>query len=129
MEITLNEITTRLSQIGYEVQETDTSLIQKELDKIFEFIKISCNLIDISEEFKNVIIERTCGNFLFLLKNYGRFDGIDNLGFVKEILEGDVKVVFDENSVLSNEQRLDKIIDYLMGYGQEIIISKRCICW
>lgn len=125
----IEKITERLRQIGYDVKNSDRSVIIGEYEKVLSFIKTSCNVEKISEELEFVIIERTCGNFLFIIKNFGRFDGIENSGFVKEILEGDVKVVFDENSVLSDEQRIDKIIDYLMGYGENIIISNRCICW
>lgn len=111
------------------MKNEDKKLIAGEYEKIIEFIKSSCNIDKLNESLEKVAVERTCGCFLFILKNFGRFDGIDGGGFVKEILEGDVKVVFDENSVLSDEQRLDKIIDYLMGYGENIIISERCIRW
>ncbi len=125
----IEKIVYRLGQIGYDVSNDERSLIASEIDKTEAFIKSSCNVMEIRGELENVLIERVCGNFLFMIKNSGRFSGVDNDGFVKEILEGDVKVVFDENSVLSQEQRIDKIIDYLMGYGEDIIISKRCVCW
>jgi len=125
----IDKVVQRLSQIGYDVSENEKSLVYNELEKVSRFIKTSCNVSSIDADLQYVIIERTCGNFLFFLKNNGQFDGFENEPFVKEILEGDVKVVFDENSVLSAEQRIDKIIDYLMGYGEDIIISKRCVCW
>ena len=89
----------------------------------------SCNIDEITGDLENVIIERTCGNFLFVLKNMGGLDDRDYEAFVKEIAEGDVKVVFDEESVLSEEQKIDRVIDFLMSYGEEIILSKRCIRW
>ncbi len=125
----IEKIIERLRQIGYDAKNDDRSLIIGEYEKVSAFIKSSCNVEKLSDELETVIIERACGNFLFVLKNFGRFDEICGEPFVKEILEGDVKVVFDENSILSDEQKIDKIIDYLMGYGEEIIISNRCICW
>lgn len=119
----------RLAALGYLVSNDERSLVLSEMEKTESFIKASCNVSSLSEELLRVLIERTCGNFLFIAKNLGHFEDIDGDGFVKEILEGDVKVVFDENSVLTTEQRIDKIIDFLMGYGEDIIISKRCVCW
>jgi len=125
----IEKVIYRLGQLGYDVSNDERSLVVSEIEKTEAFIKSSCNVTEVRDELETVLIERTCGNFLFIIKNSGRFSGVDNEGFVKEILEGDVKVVFDENSVLSDEQRIDKIIDYLMGYGEDIIISKRCVCW
>ena len=125
----LDKVVVRLNQLGFEVEDYLLQSLDFEMKKVVDYIKSFCGVSEISDELVNVVIERTCGNFIFLLKNLGKVDSIDNDGFVKEILEGDVKVVFDENSVLSAEQRLDKIIDYLMSFGQDIIVSKRCICW
>ncbi len=119
----------RLKQIGFDADEKDRSLIYAEFQKVSDFIKASCNISELSDELENVAIERTCGNFLFILKSFGNLDLLDDDGIVKEILEGDAKVVFDENSISSKEQRIDKLLDYLMGYGEEIIFSNRCICW
>ncbi len=125
----IDRITERLNQMGIDVKVSDRSFIISEYEKVLSFIRVSCNVDEISEELEYVIIERTCGNFLFILKNSGRLEETDAEAFVKEISEGDVKVVFDENSVLSQEQKADRIIDYLMGYGEDIILSNRCVCW
>jgi len=125
----IERITERLAQLGIEVKNADRDLIIAEYERVLSFVKSSCNIEDISRELEYVIIERTCGNFLFVLKNSGGLDDIDEDAFVKEIVEGDVKVVFDENSVLSREQKIDRVIDYLMGYGEQVILSNRCICW
>ncbi len=123
------KIISRLGQFGISVSVDERSFIVFETEKVCEFIEAFCNISEICEELEKVIIERVCGNFLFFLKNSGRLDGFDEEGFVKEILEGDVKVVFDENSVLSPEQRLDRAIDALCSYGGDILLSKRCIIW
>ena len=125
----IERIIERLGQFGIEVKISDRRLIIAEYENALSFIRSSCNIDEIPNDLENVIIERTCGNFLFVLKNFRGLDGADYEAFVKEIAEGDVKVVFDEDSVLSEEQKIDKVIDFLMGYGEEIILSKRCICW
>lgn len=125
----LERVIERLGQLGIEVKVSDRRLIAAEYENVLSFIRASCNIDEITEDLENVITERTCGNFLFVLKNTGGLDGTDYEAFVKEIAEGDVKVVFDEESVLSGEQKIDRVIDFLMGYGEEIILSKRCIRW
>ena len=107
-------------------------LIESEILKVYDFLDISFGIREIDEQTERVIIERACGNFLFFMKNYNGTDSFQDYEddeIVKEILEGDVKVAFETSNKLSKEQRVDKIIDYLMGYGEDIIISKRCIKW
>lgn len=123
------KIISRLGQFGISVSVDERSFIVFETEKVCEFIGTFCNVSEICGELEKVVIERVCGNFLFFLKNSGRLEGFEEEAFVKEILEGDVKVVFDENSVLSPEQRLDRTIERLCSYGRDILISKRCIGW
>ena len=125
----IDKIISRLGQFGISVSVDERSFIVFETEKVCEFIGTFCNVSEICGELEKVVIERVCGSFLFFLKNSGRLDDLDKEAFVKEILEGDVKVVFDENSVSSFEQRLDKAIEALISYGRDILISKRCICW
>lgn len=48
---------------------------------------------------------------------------------VKEIMEGEVKVVFDTTANLSNSARLEKIIEHMRNYGDDVFASWRCIRW
>lgn len=125
----LHNVIERLEQLGFEVSFEQEKAVLFELNKVQEYIKESCGIEEIPESFFKVVIERACGGFLFSLKNSGKLETIDYESIIKEIDEGDVKVIFDSDAVLSDEQKADKLIDYLMSYGESMLLSLRCIKW
>ncbi len=124
----VSDVIERLKSLGYVPVEEDLYLISFCIQKVESYIKNICNINKIDECLRTVAIDRVCGEVLICLKNTDRLKesyGIEEV--VKSIQTGDIDVVFEKEA--SNEQRLDRLIAYLLGSGEGELIGCRRIKW
>ncbi|EOY7157806.1 hypothetical protein ACQD5W_002363 [Clostridioides difficile] len=128
----IDEIEKRLESFGYILKDGDKWLIGFVREKIENIIKLDCNIKTIPIELKGIEIDMIVGEFLFTKKNMGQLD-IESLNFEaveKSISEGDTKVDFAIGSGSQTpEQRFDTLINHLMTYGKNKILTFRCLRW
>lgn len=78
-----------------------------------------CHIDLIPKSLYPMLCDRSCGRFLYGLKQSGRLEveGIDLSGILTSLTEGDVKVDFDKGA--SDEARLDALLGAMMQSGKE----------
>ncbi|PBH12750.1 hypothetical protein BGV19_12515 [Clostridioides difficile] len=128
----IDDIEKRLESVGYILKDGDKWLIGFVREKIENIIKLDCNIKTMPIELKEIEVDMIVGEFLFTKKNMGQLD-IESLNFEaveKSISEGDTKVDFAIGSGSQTpEQRFDTLVNYLLTYGKNKILTFRCLRW
>lgn len=122
----------RLAAFGYEVQPADEALLGFALDKAAGSIKNDCNLAEVPEGLQRIAVEWAAGEFLQAKKAFAPDDlaGLDLEAAVKQIQAGDTNVVFAAGEGSQTpEQRLNGLINYLLGYGRSELACYRRLRW
>lgn len=122
----------RLAAFGYELQPADEALLVFALDKAVGSIKNDCNLADLPEGLQRIAVEWAAGEFLQAKKAFAPDDlaGLDLEAAVKQIQAGDTSVVFAAGEGSQTpEQRLNGLINYLLGYGRSELACYRRLRW
>lgn len=130
MEKTLSRVKERLKSLGYECKEQDSFALEFCIQKVEVSLRNECNLNALPEELMYVVIERACGEFLFSAKNSGQLTDMNFDAVVKSIDEGDIKISFAIGEGSSTpEQRFDRVVNYLISFGQSELLSYRRLSW
>ncbi|EGT4521944.1 TPA: hypothetical protein ACMU4L_003742 [Clostridioides difficile] len=128
----IDDIEKRLESFEYTLKDGDKWLIDFVKEKIENIIKLDCNIKTIPIELKEIEVDMIVGEFLFTKKNMGQLD-IESLNFEaveKSISEGDTKVDFAIGSGSQTpEQCFDTLVNYLLTYGKNKILTFRCLRW
>lgn len=122
----------RLTEIGYEVKESDTFSLTFCVEKVTNTIKNETNLSEVPDGLSNIAVDMAVGEFLLGKKTFAPDDitGLDLTGVVKEIKEGDTTTSFGiGESTQTPEQRLTTYINYLLNYGKAEFSSYRQLKW
>ena len=126
-------IALKLRILKWEEQEDDSQLlellVEKVIDGINNFTNQNYTLETIPSTIKNIVIDRTIGEFLFLKKNSGALPEIDSKIIEKQLQVGDTSITYVKEGILTSEQRLDKIINYLINIGEKDLIKFRRLIW
>lgn len=126
-------IALKLRILKWEEQEDDSQLlellVEKVIDGINNFTNQNYTLETIPSTIKNIVIDRTIGEFLFLKKNSGTLPEIDSERIEKQLQVGDTSITYVTEGILTSEQRLDKIINYLINIGEKDLIKFRRLIW
>lgn len=128
--VTVEQVMTRLGQLGIEVTEADRSTVQFELDLILDYTVNYCNFSDRSEIptiLDKRIIDRVCSEYLMKQKNAGILVGFDYDAFIKQIKEGDTTIQYGNSSDSETpESRFDDLVNYLQrGFDKWISLHRR----
>lgn len=117
----------RLEKIGYEFTESDDFILNFLIEKVETVIKNNCNISVIPEELKSIAVDMVVGYFLKEKKSTAieTILGLD-LTAIQSIREGDTSVTFAN---ATPEQKLDKMIDYLIFGNEKTLVSYRCMKW
>lgn len=122
----------RLTEIGYEVKESDTFSLTFCVEKVTNTIKNETNLSEVPDGLSNIAVDMAVGEFLLGKKTFAPDDiaGLDLTTQVKEIKEGDTTTSFGTGeSTQTPEQRLTTYINYLLNYGKVEFSSYRRLKW
>ena len=122
----------RLAAFGYELQPADEALLGFVLDKAISSIKNDSNLPAVPEGLQQIAVEWAAGEFLQAKKAFAPDDlaGLDLEAAVKQIQAGDTNVVFAAGEGSQTpEQRLNGLINYLLGYGRAELACYRRLRW
>lgn len=95
--VSLQDVITRLGQLGHEVPAGENSAVQFELDWVLDYTVNYCNFSsrdEIPTLLDKRIIDRVCGEYLFKQQKAGNLEGFDYSAFVKTIKEGDTQIQF-----------------------------------
>ena len=128
-----DDIIKRLESLGYIFDEDkDGWVIGFIIEKVTNLIKNECNIAEIPESLHQIAVDMAVGEFLKGKKASGNLDGfvVDlNSAALKQKVQGDTSFTFAVDSVMSEEERLDAVIDHLLNYGKPQLLRFRRFVW
>lgn len=92
--ISVKDVSDRLTQLGYVPYEEDEDHISFELSKTINYVKNYCNITEIPSILNLRIIDRVCADFLYYKKNSGSLEGFNYDAVIKSIKEGDTQIQY-----------------------------------
>lgn len=122
----------RLESFGYVFGKNDGELLKSSVSRTENAVKSNCGLCEIPEELLNIATDMAVGEFLAAKKTLcpGDIDCLDLNAAVKSIKVGDTSTVFAlGEGCLTDEQRFDAFVDYLMHSGKNQLNSFRRVKW
>lgn len=122
-----NKLIDALKAIGYEASNNDMVLLTICKDKVDSSVKNICRIKEIPNGLDSIVLDRTCGEFLFAKNQIGQLDDIYNIeDKVQQISEGDASITF---SGMSHGEKLDLLINNLMNIGANELLHYRKMGW
>lgn len=129
-DITVDDITKRLSQLGYTATQEDTEAITFEIIKSTNYTLNYCNIVKIPSVINPRLIDRVCGEFLYYKKNSGTLEGFDYDAVIKQIKEGDTSITYAVGQGEDTpENRFDNFIKSLKSDFDKWITPHRRLRW
>lgn len=130
MEVTIQDITKRLKQLGYTATDDDHPAIQHEIELVTNYTLNHCNLIELPDIIKPKMVDRICSYFLYFKKNSGSLEGFNYDAVVKSIKEGDSTLTFAVGgSEDTPENRFDAFVKKLEQTYDKWINPHRRLRW
>lgn len=124
----LSKVMTRLSQLGYTVQESETPALSFLIDKVINDICNFCAIPEIPEELEEAAIDQIAGEYLAQLYGLGKLG--DDFSFsqaLASITEGDSSFNFKDGD--SDETRFKSVLEMLTGMYPEKLLPFRRLRW
>lgn len=122
----------RLKSFGYELKKEDEAILVFSIRKVENTIKNDCSMPSIPDGLWNIAVDMAAGEFLTAKKTFSpdSIAGLDLDIAVKQIQTGDTNTVFAAgDGSLTDEQRLDAFLNYLLTYGRNEFSCYRKIRW
>ena len=128
-EVFVQSVLNRLTSFGYPPKEADLWELSFVMLGVENRIRNSYNTTSIPEGLYNVAVDMICGQFLMIRKNTGRLEltDLDLSAAITSISEGDVSISFDADA--TDEQKLNRLINYLMTKGEGDFVCYRKLKW
>ena len=119
----------RLVSFGYELKEEDAWSVAYSTQKVENRIRNSCNIHVIPDGLYNVAVDMVCGEFLLFKKQTGKLQlaDLDLNGAITQIHEGDVTIAFA--SGMSDEEKFNSFLNYLLHSGEGDFVCYRRLSW
>jgi hypothetical protein len=124
----IEDVKKRLLSLDYKVVEIDTPLLNILIEKVNSETKSFCGVTTIPDESKGILVDMVTGEFLMTMKNSGQDLKIDLDSAVSSVQTGDTNVTMAKG-ILTPEQRLDRLINYLMKERKKELVDIRRITW
>ncbi len=128
----LERVKERLQSFGYIFQPGDETILSFCVEKVRNTIKNDCNVPDIPDGLVYIAVDMAVAEFLRAKKTFAPEDiaGLDLTAAVKQLQMGDTSTTFASgDGSLTDEQRLDNIINYLSTYGRDEFSCYRRLRW
>lgn len=103
------EVKNRLHSLNFRLEPKDEYLLEYIYNKNLNEITTEVGLTDILPTPMNVIIDRSCGEFIKNKYLEGSLENYDEK-VISSISEGDVKIVYSED-----KPKIEQLIDYLIN--------------
>ena len=128
--VELNDIVTRLAQLGYQATDEDYQAIEFTLNQVVDYTLNYCNITKVPEIVELRMIDRVCADFLFNKKNSGGLEGFNYDNVIKSIKEGDTTLTYAVGQGEDTpENRFDAFVKKLERGYDKWITPHRCVRW
>lgn len=122
------EIKERLTSLGYTTTDADNKSIQFQLNKVEENIKHWCNIDEVPDCLKYVVIERVCGEFLLDKASFNQLDEALVGSLVKSTKIGDTEINYQVGATTPLDI-LRSQCKNMTSYGKTELIAHRRVSW
>lgn len=122
------EIKERLVSLGYSATDSDDTAVKFLINKVEQHIMHWCNIDEIPECLKYVVIERVCGEFLLDKASFNQLDETMVQTLVKSTKEGDTQVDFQVGATTPLDI-LRSQCKNMIGFGSSDLIAHRRLPW
>ena len=122
------EIKERLTSLGYTATDADNKSIKFLFEKVEENIKHWCNIDEVPECLKYVVIERVCGEFLFEKASFNQLDDTLVNSLVKSTKIGDTEINYQVGATTPLDI-LRSQCKNMTSYGKTELIAHRRVSW
>ena len=132
MAFDVESVTQRLESLGYTVKEAELASLTFCVDKVTNTIKNDTNQSSVPEGLEQIAINMACGEFLLAKKTFAPADlaTFDLGAAVKRIQTGDETTEFvTGDASMTDEQRLNNFINYLLNSGRDEFNTYRRLKW
>ena len=122
------EIKNRLTSVGYSTTNADDKSIEFHVKKVEQYIEHWCNIDEVPDCLKYVVIERVCGEFLLEKASFNQLDEtlVDTL--VKSTKIGDTEINYQVGATTPLDI-LRSQCKNLTSYGKTELITHRRVAW
>ncbi|MGV8153423.1 MAG: hypothetical protein ACLKAO_03845 [Alkaliphilus sp.] len=126
----LQEVKDRLQTLGYSAVANDDLLLNFIISKTDSYVKTHCGIEAFPAELHHVMVDMNAGEFLLNMKNSGQSINIELSAETTSIQEGDTRVDFSiGKGTMTNEQRVDRLINHLINGKKHELLTYRRISW
>lgn len=122
------EIKERLASLGYNATEVDDKSIEFQLDKVEQYIKHWCNIDEVPDCLKYVVVERVCGEFLLEKASFNQLDEALVGSLVKTTKIGDTEIQYQVGATTPLDI-LRSQCKNMTSYGKTELIAHRRVSW
>lgn len=122
------EIKERLTSLGYMATEVDDKSIEFQLNKVELYIKHWCNIDEVPECLKYVVIERVCGEFLLEKASFNQLDETLVSSLVKSTKIGDTEIDYQVGATTPLDI-LRSQCKNMTSYGKTELLAHRRLGW
>ena len=122
------EIKDRLTSLGYSAANADDKSIKFQIKKVEQYILHWCNIDEVPDCLKYVVIERVCGEFLLEKASFNQLDEtlVDSL--VKSTKIGDTEINYQVGATTPLDI-LRSQCKNLASYGLSDLKAHRRLAW
>ena len=115
----LLDIKLRLKSLGYETVNTDDFSLEYNQNEAIEYVKHFCNILEIPECLKTVVIDRACGNFLKEKQALGEYS----------VESEPTKLQIGDTTIENKSNPTKSILDTLVNGNIEKLLAHRRLEW
>lgn len=130
--IEYNDVKDRIESLNYNLKEKDQEIIEFCINKVSEYIKNYCNVLEVPEGVKYAAIDMVCGEFLQFKYTLGELDISDidlDVFPVKSVTEGDTSVSYAVNDNESESAKILSFINKIQQDGKNNLYRYRRFAW
>ena len=121
-----------LGAMGYDVQETDSFLLNFCGEKVIENIKNACNVSEVPDGLYYTAVSLMAAEFITLKIGTGSTAGFENLNFepvLKQLQEGDTNIVYAVDVNSSDSAQMLGLMNLLKTTAEKQFVTYRRIRW
>lgn len=122
------EIKNRLTTLGYLASNADDKSIKFQIEKVEQYILHWCNIDEVPDCLKYVVIERVCGEFLLEKASFNQLDETLVESLVKSTKIGDTEINYQVGATTPLDI-LRSQCKNMTSYGLSDLKAHRRIAW
>ena len=122
------EIKNRLTTLGYLASNADDKSIKFQIEKVEQYILHWCNIDEVQDCLKYVVIERVCGEFLLEKASFNQLDETLVESLVKSTKIGDTEINYQVGATTPLDI-LRSQCKNMTSYGLSDLKAHRRIAW